>query len=281
MPAKNDTRLRKLLFAGAAATFLGLVASHFAISPSSTYDKAPGRLAAIGEPIPHESFPSFLNRPRTFETRTDGTLLITRESVIAAAGKSLPTFRPPTVSLLLHELRLWGTGTTFTRNNGCRHKHSSEILKLLTDEDMLVAGTFAVSESEFMTETPFGIRVSVQGKDSGPESRGESHYGQYAAAFGTAKISSNTQIFKRGELKFTLRQHLNDLALGYRPQFEQEFFAVAMAHYLNQPFTWQDESGSVNDLNFLVSTLYTIELGKGSCFGTHVPYAVAAILQAE
>lgn len=136
-----------------------------------------------------------------------------------------------------------------------------------------------LKNSDYISWSPYGAHVALLGRDCDFSARGESHFGQLAAAFGTAGVGITHPLNDSSGVSFTVRDYVNDLALSYRPDFEQEFFATAMAHYLDKPFRWTDEAGLQRTMDDLLDMLVNQRIGSGSCFGTHAPYSVTMILR--
>lgn len=255
--------------------FLG----RFSQSRTSTVAVAPIRIPFIENPPLPVSRCAFRSNPRSFPIEPVEGLRISQKMLNILEKECEPTFRPPPVGLLIHELRVWGTNHAFADNPLLRCSSSREIFELLTDGRENKVSALGFGKDDFISTSSHGIHISLAGSDSSIEARAESHFGQLLAAFAVARVSSEHALITDSGQSGMIKDALNDMVATSNDGRELEFFTVALAHYLDRPFCWTDALGNQKSLEQLTLQLLGKPRGSGACYGTHVPYAIASILK--
>jgi hypothetical protein len=130
-------------------------------------------------------------------------------------------------------------------------------------------------------DSPFGIRVVQQRSADAEGYRAEAHFGQLLMVLGEADVPSDTQVTTASGHVGVVNDLYQDAVLRYSPDGELEFIACALAYWHPPQTTWLDQFGDEHNFDELLRRLISRPLGAGSCGGTHVPYAVVAILRVD
>jgi hypothetical protein len=180
---------------------------------------------------------------------------------------------------LLHALRLWGPTATFPETppfpvpDGVRAITSSEMLGFFLNESQYRHRFPNAPPYFYQTRHGLGVR----------EGRNPSvtvHRDDFSALAAELGISIDTPLHWAPTAR-PLRAVLEHSLKWYHPQQELEFTAVAYAHYLAAGTRWVDRFGAEHDLNEVVERLLAADLKGGSCYATHVPYALAVFVAAH
>jgi hypothetical protein len=213
---------------------------------------------------------------------------VDRESCFVVALEALPHFKNPTAGLALHETSVWslaGIDEKFPKQSidrWIRVEGSKSLVDgLLVESAMQKAYDGREATYAWLSKSPFGIHVSQAFTDVVPESPSEFHFGQLGKTLGYAGCSSDTVVEASQGYVGVVRDVLTDMFMNYTPDGEQEFFAIAAAHYLPPKRNWTNKFGDTYSFDSLAINLVDTPAGVGACGGIHVPIAVAAILEAH
>ncbi len=208
---------------------------------AATWEWSSGR-AGLGEQptatrgkISPAALPVQRSVPRVFEPIAVDGLQLRPEDVEFARGLCAPSL-PPSISLLAHELRLWGLEQSFDDYPQSRFSDSRCILNALTDARLAAEVTGYHGRSAYLKRSPYGLHVASFGRDRLAEGLGEPHFGHLAASFGAAGVTLEQQMYTSAGEQFTVRDTITDICFRYTPVDEPEFLASAMAHYLDSPY---------------------------------------------
>lgn len=282
MIPRRGAYVATLLVAGVLAA-VPLVAS-FATWPSrqrtlgSTSIDPPARQVARGEPFSPlhrwRATPVELQRIPGMEDA------VTDRQLVTALASALPMWDPPAVSSLIHELRLWGRHSDFTKAM-LRRPRSGEMMVETLLNDRLCRERTTTGEGTFLMDSPYGIYVALAGTRDEIEGTAEGHYGQLLMALGEAGIPLDTSVSTVSGRSGTIADLLHDAAMRFAWTAELEFIAVALALWLPPETTWTNQFGNRYSFDDLMAKLTDIPHGQGACGGTHVPYAIASILNVD
>jgi hypothetical protein len=246
------------------------------LSQPQVGDMPPARLAQRGERVgriisirvqPNQSPPHLTLK----HTVSDDDLL----TVLAGAA---PVWTPPTVSCLIHELKLWGKDADFSASALGRSVTGLSIVETLLS-DPLCRTNASPNGAAYLLDSPYGIRVVELGTSDSVANRGEAHFGQLLKALAEGRVPSTCAVTTSSGRTGTIEDLFQDATLRFSPSRELEFIACAIAYWLpDGQRTWIDEFGNQHSFDNLMRYLLAIPYGKGSCAGCHVPYAIATIL---
>ncbi|HVA50049.1 MAG TPA: hypothetical protein VNH11_27025 [Pirellulales bacterium] len=206
--------------------------------------------------------------------------VVTESQAVEALCASLPNWNPPTVTLLLHELRLWGPAASFSdRVLGIPWSGAAATQILLSDK--LCNASTVPGGGSYLLDSPFGIRVVRAGSADAAGSGGEGHHGQLLMVLGEARLPLSTPIETESGRLGTVADLLRDATVRFTLSGEGEFMAVALAFWLAPESAWTDRLGAIHSFDDLLGELLLQPYGKGACGGCHTPYAVTVILRCD
>ncbi len=209
--------------------------------------------------------------------------LVSDRSIALALAASAPSFTPPAVPLLLHELKAWGVDASLSSDGPIPLRSGNYIVETLLSDSLCGSRTTRTGAS-FLVESRYGVHVVQTGTVDALGNRGESHYGQLAMVLGEAGVPSSAQVqvsTSAYNTRYTVRDILSDAVLRWKDDAEIEFFACAAAFWLPPHTAWANEFGDRYSFDSLMQQLISSHYGQGSCGGVHVPIAVATILNID
>jgi hypothetical protein len=238
----------------------------------------PARLAARGEKIP--VLVQCRQDPLRIQPIPGLEKTVREEDLVTVLCNALPWWNPPCVPTAFHELKLWGRHAVFTKDMFGVERSGDFLIKTLLSDKLCRANTVSVGGA-YLLDSPFGIRPSLVGTDDAIEYRAEAHFGQLLMVLGEVGVPACTPVSTASGRIGPIRDMYQDALMRFSLSQELEFIACALAYWHPPQKTWQDQFGNQYDFDQLLSQLLATPLGKGSCGGTHVPYAVTTILRAD
>jgi len=205
-----------------------------------------------------------------------------QEQLRNAARSVRPHFRLRKIPIVLvyHALRVWGPKSPSIsvdhRLDSQREMDTSWLYRTLTDQSYFEKYCRFTINS-LLVPSPYGVRVvtTVDG-DWGAE-WGSSHVGKYLQVMADLGVSPNAKLRMRHNRTARLVDVIRDEALRYDYSEEPEWICCGLCRYLKLS-QWRNRFGE--DLSFeeLARRLVVKPFGEGSCEGTHVPMALATLL---
>ena len=181
------------------------------------------------------------------------------------------------LSAVLHIIRIWGASYE-VRIPSDELPHS--LLDVLTDERL---GQLAFGSSP-MIITDFGVRypgVEPFGRIRNAHSAGESHRDQFLSTMAELGVPLS-QVISMNAGGHVVREVLSDsLAQFHLEQEELAWTAYAYALYLPPQSRWQNRYAEDFSFDDVAEELLARPLGKASCCGTHIVFALTAIFHAD
>jgi len=237
----------------------------------------PARRAARGETVPQ--LIACREDPLNVKPTADLRECVTERQLCDALCSAMPMWHPPTVPSLLHELRLWGAGSSFSRDMVGQDRNGDLIVKTLLSDSLCKKNT-APGDGDYLLDSPFGIFVVRNGTVDSSGYRGEGHYGQLLMVLAESGVPASALVTTSSGKTGTVRDLLHDALMRYSPNLEQEFIATALALYLPPGTTsWRNQYDNQYTFEDLSEVLVRTEHGKGPCGGCHVAYALAVMLR--
>lgn len=258
-----------------------LVVSVAVVSPlfgCDTQPSAPQQLVLHGEAV-DVSIP-YRNIPRRIAETSGLEDAVTEDELLAVVSSALPLWNPPTVPTLMHELRLWGTKSSFSPEMVGRQKSGSLMSEILLSNSL--AREFTVGGDDYLVKSPYGIKVLQNGTDENSGMRGQGHFAQLLAVLAEAGVPLSRSVSVATGDVGTVADLLDDALMYYQAIDEQEWIAVAALSYLAPGVTaWRDRFNERQDIEAIAERLMSIPLERSACFGCHVPYALMFIYRAD
>jgi hypothetical protein len=268
-----------LTFAGvgfaASAVLLGLKLW----GTAADNDKAvPARLAARGERVP--LLINCRERPIQISPLRNMANVVSEDDLVVLLCAALPWWNPPSVPSVYHELKLWGPYAAFTKDMLGIERKGERLVEMLLSDKACRAYTVATG-GHYLLDSPFGIRPVLLGTDDAIETRGEAHYGQLLQVAGEAGLPSTTSVTTASGRMGNLKEIYQDEIMRFSLHQELDFIACTLAYWHPPQKAWKNQFGNESNFDELVSKLLATPLGKGSCGGCHLPYAVVTILRVD
>lgn len=179
----------------------------------------------------------------------------------------------------LHALRLWGPDTVFPDAPphpvppGVKVWQPRDMVALYLDEAVFQARFpgaqpyFSASRHGLSERKAQNIAATVH----------DNNFLHLAAEIG---LPIDTPM-RWGGRRFTLADIFAHAFAWFDTAQELEFTAVAFALYLQPRASWTNRFGERYDLDGVADRLVDRDLSKCSCYGTHVPYALAVLLAVD
>lgn len=206
--------------------------------------------------------------------------LVSDDELLIVLASALPMWNPPTIPVVLHELRLWGLEASFPVGMIGKSKSGESLRDILLNN--AIAKTETVGEDDYLVSTPYGIKVLQNGTDDSSGMRGQGHYGQLLKVLGEAGVPLSTAVVPSTGNPGTVRDLLNEAVMQYTVTSEQEWIAIGLISYLKPGVkSWKDKFGEVHQFDDLAHRLMSAPIERGTCFGCHIPYALVNLLRAD
>lgn len=180
----------------AAAVFAALavliaLATGRVFNPASDAPTVAARLAARGETIP--LLVRCRDKPIKVPPLAPVPSAVREEDAVTVLCAALPWWSPPTCPSAYHELKLWGPDCAFTREMIGVERTGRFLIETLCSDKACRANTVSVGGT-YLLDSPFGIRVVLQGTADAVEYRAEAHYGQLLQILGEAGLPADDPI---------------------------------------------------------------------------------------
>ncbi|MDA7980831.1 MAG: hypothetical protein MPJ50_18915 [Pirellulales bacterium] len=255
----------------------GIAMLFFPWSTSATNDVTPTLLPArtgVIPPLAVRRTPVQLTPFGGFEDAiSDDTLYFALDTSIAYSN-------PPTIAQLLHELRLWKDASPFPVVDGRVGRSGAWTKNVLLDDAKCAASVqFGEAFDGFLVRTRYGIRVLTAADPGMNAAFAQGHYGQLLQVMAEIGTPLNTKVIDDTGMPGDLGDLLADAAARYSTKDEQEFTAVAFACWLQPGAEWMNRFGETHTMDDIAQRLASIEIGEGTCYGGHLPYAITVILR--
>jgi hypothetical protein len=237
-------------------------------------------VGAFGSPLPVHDLPV----PVTYYPLEQA--VGTEADLAAAADTVRPYFgrNKVPISLVYHALRVWGPRAPF----GAEESHVLDgeglcgdglFLRILTNQAAYQAYS-QFTLDRLLVPSPFGVQV-VTAVDAGwGQEWGSTHVGKYLQVMADLGVPAATPLQLDGGRQASLTDVVWDEARRCHPAEEPEWLTCGLARYLAVP-RWQNRFEQWLAFDDLADQLTLRPFGKGACLGTHVPNALATLLNAH
>lgn len=193
------------------------------------------------------------------------------ERLAAIRRLSYPLHQGMTASLALHALMSHGIDAQFDHPN---IRSGEDLWRAVTDD----AAGIVMFGSPTLIQTRHGVRSAIIVDD--PRAR-EHHRDQLLAVMAKLGSPLATPLRVQNE-DFTLKDLLTDSIANYTVnQIEIEWTALAYALYLPPQRSWTNKFGETFSFDDLAERVLSRNLGSASCCGSHVVWAMIAMVQVD
>jgi hypothetical protein len=246
-------------------------------------DVTPARLVAQGKKLPFvikaRAWPIQLKPIHGLED------CVTDEQLAKALHASLPFWHPPSVPSLVHELKLWGKDSVFTKEQvGGEGRTGKMMVETLLSDSYCADRTVILGEGKggsYLIDSPYGIHPIQSGSYDAVEYRAESHYGKITMLMGLTNIPLSSPVTSSSGNVGSLADILQDTVMNFHWGQELEFIGCSLAFWLPPENTWTNQFDETFTFDDLMERLLEQPLGKGCCGGCHVPYTVVTLLRVD
>ena len=276
----NSINLR-MASLGLAIVAFGLTACWWASRDSKPSSGTSRTVNSANLPLPDWRPAKIRDLPLRLAVRNDLKEIVSDRELRLVLETAVPRWDPPTVPIMLHALRLWGTEAWFPMPlqtpefiGDCR-----AFRRILLDngECVRVVGQF----DEFLRDTRYGVRVLTSGEPLKVSINSEGHCDQLLKVLAECGVPSSETVITATERHQTVADLIRDSLSRFSLLQELEFTSIAYARWLPPTSSWENRFGERFTFDDLVEALVASPLGKGSCQGCHVPYALVSILLAS
>ncbi len=228
----------------------------------------PAYLLESDLPIEFHTFPLFRN----------GEMDVSR--LRSACASVIPYWRYRRFSDLIHALRVFGHDADFS---------SWEISGSAGEDVELLKGArlfqYVTEPMQYQydsgsTQPPYCFGFGELAERQGDSPYLPAHRDDILAVFAEMRLPLDTRIVY-GSRIHCVRDLLQTSIAKFHPHQELEFTAIAYSMYLPGAGGWCNRFGQEFDFNEIVSGLLRRAEKETACLGTHVPYALACVLQAD
>ncbi len=232
-----------------------------------------------GEPLSRPESVRLRRLPLRVDAKCSFADLIPEEDLQRELSLMEPYWEYHRVGDGLHALRLWGPDTVFPDippypvPSGVEAWQSRDMLNLYLDENVFRA-QFPASQPYF-----FPSRHGL-GERKAEDLAATVHDNNFLHLAAEIGLPLDTPMRWAGR-RFTLADVFAHACAWFDPAQELEFTAVAFALYLQPGASWMNRFGERYDLNHVAEALVDRDLMKCTCYGTHVPYALAVLLAVD
>lgn len=263
----------------------GLLHRRFEKGPRPNNASSLSEPAATGTPPSLDELP-LRPLPRTIVSLSIDRLAVATEVELNSVFEvAVPRFswRRVHVPLVLHALRCWGTRASFEEMRADRRGElatsGDRLLEILLDDRAYRSYTKTELDG-LLRRSPYGVRVVSNGDMTLLSKWGESHFGEFVSVMAEAGVPSDAPLVLSDGTHATLGQAIRDSARRASANAEPEWICEGLSRYL-EVASWQNRFGSRVSFDSLALSMLTRNAGDGPCAGTHVPHALAVLLQAD
>lgn len=266
----DHTRLGRRAFLGSA------VAGGFSLvgcgKPSHCLRDASATVSLQTEPRRIQSYPIAERwRPESSELEQLASIVRPPEALVQY-----------TTGLLYHLLRLWGKDATFSslpfQAKPLRGDWGRIMFDCLTDEQIF-AEWCKSSTKRLFAEVEGGLKVRTSLDRSFQSKWTSTHPGTYVQVMAELGIPPDCEIkvLYADGAKYMLSDVIRTNARRVDTQVELEWTATSLARYVTDR-CWQDRFGVRTGFDAIADALVQKDFGEGACFGEHIPFALASLL---
>lgn len=231
-------------------------------------DSAPEQAAAI------RAIPARVQPYRCLSTKE-----IAQDRLRSALQRCCPS-EAMTMASLLHSLRM-PIIPIGTQSAGEGHISREVVLTWITDQRKFEERYG--KDRPYLVSTRYGARFSEKSWSPSVLERRtrEAHAGQTVCVLAEAGVPSNYPLQTHREA-LTLSAVLDDTVANFTLDEELYWVTVALALYLDPPFTWTNKYGQQFSFDDVADRLISKPAGEsGPCAGTHALYTLAVMLQRD
>ena len=266
---------------GLATVTLGLVTYSWVRRDAQHSSDMAGVVQPTNLPPPDWRPARIRDQPLRLAVRSDLKGMVSDRELRSVLETAVPRWNPPTVPIMLHALRLWGADAwfpMFTKTpeliGDCR-----AFRRILLDdaECVRVVGKF----DAFLRDTRYGVRVLTSGEPLKVSTNSEGHCDQLLKVLAECEIPGSEAVITAAGRHKTVADLVRDSLSRFSLFQELEFTSIAYARWLPPVSSWENRFGERFTFDDLVQALVATPIGKGSCQGCHVPYALASIMLAH
>lgn len=213
---------------------------------------------------------------------------IQREEV-AAILRGVPAVYPKAYALtvypigtILHALELWGSDVTFPDDMPQFFGQGPVQPKQMIDALLTHAGFVEMARIRSKTllrHSEFGIEVIGVSDGSFGASETAAHFGNLVDVMASVGQPANVHVELHDGYRGTLREIIQDDAARVVWGAELEWAASGLSRYAACNSPWDNRFGQPQSFDSIASELLKRAIGRGSCGGAHVPYALTLLLR--
>jgi hypothetical protein len=212
--------------------------------------------------------------------------LVTRDDARTVVLASLPSWHTFKISRALHAFELWGPHATFPMTivspHGSHIFNGAELKALLLDHGAY--REVVLNDDPLLIPTKFGVRVAIKpGTSSGTLGNfagAAGHYDDLLRACASHGLPTDTRIVTpMGHAD--IAEMLNESIATFDLTQELEWTVEAFARYLPPQIAWSNRFGETFTFDQCADQLLALPLGSGACLGTHVVYALVALVRVD
>jgi hypothetical protein len=233
--------------------------------------------AALGNPIPVRT------KPVKVPIQPLAAVSIDAEQLNAVGAAMAPPTKMEKfpIAWVYHALRLWGCRAGFGgldfRVKQLRGRWGQHMLQVISDDSAFAEFCAADYPRYLFKESPYGVFVRTSWDDGYGSEWASTHPGKYVQVMAELDIPSTHEIRLFNGRRRRLADVICDDARRLHLSIELEWTTVGLSRYLSVS-QWQNRFGQWISFDQLASRLIDQGFGQGSCFGCHVPFALATLL---
>lgn len=182
------------------------------------------------------------------------------------------------LALIYHAMRVWGKACPCSEETEDQFSSRDEglYLRIITSNAEYKKRS-RISVSQFLSLSDVGVHVVTSGDAVWGSQHTSTHFGKYILLMAELGITADYPLMVTTEHPNVLEDVIVNHAWNVHLADEQDWVAPGLARYLVSR-QWRNRFGQSISFDDLVYSLVKRPLGQGACYGTHMPYALAAIL---
>lgn len=185
------------------------------------------------------------------------------------------------VALIYHAMRVWGPDCPFaTPAHGAQGTSQEALFLRILTQNAEFKNWSKVAADHLLTLSDVGVHVVTNGDSLWGAEQTSTHFGKYVLLMAELGIPTDHPLAVVPGQSNVLADVIVDHAWNVHLADENDWAAPGLARYLTVS-RWHNRFGQSVSFDDLVSSLTARPLGEGACFGTHMPYALAALLDAH